>query len=104
MFSDNSFTADINENIELSWTTSMTDYFVVMSPKFKIIYLVQGNYIISNSIMKKYIYDQMSMNVSAIKITVNRVNKADAGLYISRANSVEDMVDGCCLLIVTSTI
>ncbi|CAG2242239.1 unnamed protein product [Mytilus edulis] len=98
---DNSFTADIHENIELSWTTSMTDFFVVMSPK-QIIYFAQGNYIISNSIMKKYIYDQMSMNVSAIKITVNRVNKADAGLYISRADSNEDMVDGCCLLIVTS--
>ncbi|CAC5402594.1 unnamed protein product [Mytilus coruscus] len=98
---NNSFTADINENIVLSWTTSMTDFFMVKSPK-NVIYHVQGYTIISNYKMEKYIFDEMSKDLSAINITVIRVNKTDAGLYSSGNDWRVDMVDGCCLLIVTS--
>ncbi|CAC5424010.1 unnamed protein product [Mytilus coruscus] len=98
------FTADIKENVALSWTTKLTDIFKVMSPIVSsIIYEVQFYSIISNSAMEKYIFDVMTKNLSAINITVIRVNRADAGLYSTETYwRRENIVDGCCLLIVTS--
>ncbi|CAC5416363.1 unnamed protein product [Mytilus coruscus] len=94
------FTADINENVALSWTTSLTDFFSVLPPVRKpIIYEVQEDTITSNSKVRKYIFDNMTRDVKAINITVMRVNAIDAGLYSAESGG---NVDGCCLLIVTT--
>ncbi|CAC5416360.1 unnamed protein product [Mytilus coruscus] len=94
------FTADINQDVALSWTTSLTDFFRVLPPvSSPVIYEVQGGAILSNSEDGKYIFDKMIQDVRAINITVNRVNTIDAGLY--RAET-DGNVDGCCLLIVTT--
>ncbi|XP_052062961.1 neural cell adhesion molecule 1-like isoform X2 [Mytilus californianus] len=94
------FTADINQNIALSWTTSLTDFFNVRPPRSSdVIYQVQGGSIISNFEDRKYIFDKMTQDVKAINITVIRVNMTDAGLYSAETGG---NVDGCCLLIVTT--
>ncbi|XP_052062348.1 uncharacterized protein LOC127702263 isoform X2 [Mytilus californianus] len=99
---NNTFTADINDDAVLSWTTNKTNEFKVMAPfNSKVIYSVQfGNANIPNSGEEKYIFDKTTQDVRAINITVIRVNKADAGIY--RAEGDNKHVDGCCLLIVTS--
>ncbi|XP_063442515.1 uncharacterized protein LOC134722819 [Mytilus trossulus] len=96
------FIADINQNVTLSWTTSLTEFFNVQSAfNSTIIYGVQGGgYIISNSESGKYIFDDTQTHVKDIKVTVIHVNKIDAGLY--SAETTNGNVDGCCLLIVTT--
>ncbi|OPL32764.1 hypothetical protein AM593_03509, partial [Mytilus galloprovincialis] len=96
---DKTFTADINTNAALSWTTSLTDFFSVRQPvNLEIIYEVQGGSIIPNFEDSKYIFDNMSQDVKDIHITVIRVNTTDAGLYSADTGG---KIDGCCLLIVT---
>ncbi|CAG2227485.1 unnamed protein product [Mytilus edulis] len=100
---DKTFTADIDDNVVLSWTTSMTEQFDVMEPyKSNIIYSVQFDKMISPNFREgKYLYDKTTNDVKALNITVMGVNKADAGIY--RADgSTNKIVDGCCLLIITS--
>ncbi|CAC5390288.1 unnamed protein product [Mytilus coruscus] len=99
---NNTFTADINQTVALSWTTSLADFFNVRQPvKSEIIYKVQGGSIIRNSKHVNYIFDNKTQDVKAIKITVINVNKIDAGLY-SAEDETSGNVDGCCLLIVTT--
>ncbi|VDI01159.1 Hypothetical predicted protein, partial [Mytilus galloprovincialis] len=93
------FTADINQNVTLSWTTSLTDFFSVRSASSEYIYDVQGGSIIRNLKDSKYIFDFMTQNVKDINITVIRVNTTDAGLYSAETGG---KVDTCCLLIVTA--
>lgn len=102
IFADKTFTADINTNAALSWTTSLTDFFSVRQPvNLEIIYEVQGGSIIPNFKDSKYIFDNMSQDVKDIHITVIRVNTTDAGLYSADTGG---KIDGCCLLIVTGMI
>ncbi|CAG2218768.1 unnamed protein product [Mytilus edulis] len=98
---NNNFTAGINQNISLSWTTSLKDFFSVLPPvKSPVIYQVQGGFLVSNNENNKYIFDNRTHDVKAIHVKVIRVNKADAGLYGTESETTGNM-DGCCLLIVT---
>lgn len=105
IFTDKTFTADINQNVTLSWTTSLTELFNVHPPfNSTIIYNVHiGGTIILNSNGGKYIFEDNPKDVKAINITVIHVNKIDAGLYSAKDDSTGN-VNGCCLLIVASKI
>ncbi|XP_076111618.1 uncharacterized protein LOC143079875 [Mytilus galloprovincialis] len=99
---NNTFTAGINQNVSLTWTTSFTDFFSAIAPvKSKVIYVVTGGSLSSNYENGKYIFDKMTRDVKAINITVIRVKKTDAGLYRSEDEATKH-VYGCCLLIVTA--
>ncbi|XP_071173897.1 cell adhesion molecule CEACAM5-like [Mytilus edulis] len=97
------FTADINQNVTLSWTTSLTEFFNVHPPfNSTIIYNVHiGGTIILNYKGGKYIFEDNPKDVKAINITVIHVNKIDAGLYSAKDDSTGN-VNGCCLLIVAT--
>lgn len=83
----------------------MTEQFNVMEPyKSNIIYSVQFDKMISPNFREgKYLYDKTTNDVKALNITVMGVNKADAGIYRAEG-STNKIVDGCCLLIITSMI
>ncbi|CAG2247555.1 unnamed protein product [Mytilus edulis] len=85
------FTADINQNVTLSWTTSLTELFNVHPPfNSTIIYNVHiGGTIILNSKGGKYIFEDNPKDVKAINITVIHVNKIDAGLYSAKTIQLE---------------
>ncbi|CAC5374230.1 unnamed protein product [Mytilus coruscus] len=94
------FTAYINQNVALSWTTSLNDSFSVKTPSsYRTIYAVHGGSIISNDTSKKYIINTMTKELQVINITVIQVNKTDAGLYRAVTGR---KVDGCCILVVTT--
>lgn len=106
IFVDTTFTAKTNQNVSLSWTTSLTDFFSVQthSPytdEYYIIYVVQGGIFSRNGRTKKYIINTMTKkrDVQVINITIIQVNTSDAGLY---STGTDTHVDGCCLLVVNS--
>ncbi|XP_052062856.1 nephrin-like [Mytilus californianus] len=93
-------TAEIEENVELSWRTGFTDNSAIsVYAPTKLIYAVQFGTLIHNSDKKKYKLGEKSKDVSTINITIIRVETTDAGLYRSR----DDLnVNRCCLLVVTT--
>ncbi|XP_071173537.1 cell adhesion molecule CEACAM1-like isoform X2 [Mytilus edulis] len=95
------FTAEIYENVAITWRT-FSDIYAVTTPTKSVIYAVQLGSLISNSKeMSKYKFDQSTTDVSSINITVISVKQIDAGLYGSvDAGSVD--VKGCCVLVVTT--
>ncbi|CAC5392017.1 unnamed protein product [Mytilus coruscus] len=101
---DTTVTANIDENVTLSWTTGLTNknYVEIKSPKSKLIFSKQyEGEIISNTKGEKYKFDEHSTDLNTINITVIHLDKADAGLY--HAYDVDkETVDGCCLLVATT--
>ncbi|XP_076111831.1 hemicentin-1-like [Mytilus galloprovincialis] len=94
---ENIIFADINENVTISWTTGIKEFFSVMSPSSSVIYETDIDSIIDNSQMVNYKFDTRTNDLKAINITVINVNSKDGGLY--RAVKSE-IVDGCALLVV----
>lgn len=99
IFSDSIFTGDINEDVSLSWTTSMTDFFYIQSPSSALIYQVSGGVFVGNNNKEKHVVNSKTIDIKAINITVLHVDEKDAGLY--RAEDINKNVEGCCLLVVT---
>ena len=97
-FSDNIFYSNINTDINISWTTSLGQFYEVLSPSSKTIYKVIAGDIISNTGLNKYKIN--SKGTEQIDISVLNVSQNDSGIYqsVSLQNS---KVDGCCLLIIT---
>ncbi|VDI04345.1 Hypothetical predicted protein [Mytilus galloprovincialis] len=93
------FTGDINEDVSLSWTTSMTDFFYIQSPSSALIYQVSGGVFVGNNDKEKHVVNSKTIDIKAINITVLHVDEKDAGLY--RAEDINKNVEGCCLLVVT---
>ena len=80
----------------------MTEFYSVLPPSnSSVIYEVEASSIQNSSKVGKYIFDQTTTNLTVINITVTHVNETDAGLYTAVKDGI---VDGCCLLIVTSMI
>jgi hypothetical protein len=96
-FSDSIFYSNINTDINISWTTSLGQFYNVLSPSNTAIYIVRG-YIVPNTDMNKYMVN--SKGTEQIDISVLNVSQNDSGIYqsVSLQNS---KVDGCCLLIIT---
>ncbi|XP_071174121.1 neural cell adhesion molecule 2-like [Mytilus edulis] len=93
-------TTDINQNVALSWTTSLTGFFSALPPgRSPVIYTVQAGSLFVNFEDRKYRFEKKPQDVRAINITVIRVSAIDAGLYSTENGGI---VDGCCLLIVTT--
>lgn len=106
LFTNTTFTADIGDNVTLSWTTSLTEFYDVFGPTGPPIHSVQFNLIVPHTDGTKYKYSKMrSRDVNSINITVMNVMKTDAGQYRSKGHRFRDMIDnGCCVLVVTSMI
>lgn len=104
LFTDTTFTAEINENIDLTWRTSFSyDHtFHVMIPTREILFSVLFGSLITNKDTRKYEFDNMPQDLRSINITVMSVKQRDAGLY----GSVDDdgFMNGCCVLVVTSMV
>ncbi|CAC5374222.1 unnamed protein product [Mytilus coruscus] len=97
---DITFTAEIGENVALSWRTSFTkdNDFAVMVQKI-VVYTANFGNIITNFKNKKYKFVNETKDISTINITIIRVETTDAALYKSVDGS---KVDGCCLLVLTT--
>lgn len=103
IFTDTKFTAEIDENVTLSWRTSLTLFNEVRGPT-DTLFQVQFGTIIPNFSKTKYIFDtpdDWTLNESILNITVMNVKKTDAGLY-----GLFDLRNRsrCCILVVTSMI
>jgi hypothetical protein len=97
-FSDNIFYSYINTDINISWTTRLGQFYHVLSPSNRTIYIVIGD-IVPNTDMNKYKIN--SKDIEQIDISVLNVNQNDSGIYQSVSLSESSNVDGCCLLIIT---
>jgi hypothetical protein len=95
-FSDNILYSNINTDINISWTTSLGQFYNVISPSNTVIYTVRG-YIAPNADMNKYKIN--SKGTEQIDISVLNVRQNDGGIYQSVDVSLRP--NGCCLLIIT---
>ena len=96
-FSDNIFYSNINTDINISWTTSLGQFYHVLSPSNTTIYTVNV-VAVPNAGKDKY---KINYNgTEQIDISVLNVSQNDSGIYqsIGLQNS---KVDECCLLIIT---
>jgi hypothetical protein len=98
-FSDNIFYSYINTDINISWTTSLSQFYDVLSPSNTTIYKVVAGDIALNGDMNKYKIN--SKDIQEIDISVLNVSQNDSGIYQSVSLSESSNVDGCCLLIIT---
>ena len=94
--SDNIFYSNINTDINITWTTSLGQFYDVLSPSNTIIYKVLGD-IVPNVGRNKYKVN--SKGTEQIDISVLNVNQNDGGIYQSVDVSLRP--NGCCLLIKT---
>ena len=113
-FSDNIFYSNINTDINISWTTSLGQFYHVLSPSNTTIYTVNvvavpnagkdkykinsNGDIVPNTDMNKYMVN--SKGTEQIDISVLNVSQNDSGIYQS-VRLQNSKVDGCCLLIIT---
>ena len=95
-FSDNIFYSDVSTDINISWKTSLGQFYDVTSPLNKTIYNVIGH-IVPNTDMNKYKIN--SKGTEQIDISVLNVSQNDSGIYQSVSLSAHP--NGCCLLIIT---
>ena len=95
--SDNIFYSNINTDINITWTTSLVQFYGVLAPSTTTIYTLLGD-ILPHHNMNKYKIN--SKGTEQIDISVLNVSQNDGGIYqsVSLPNS---NVDGCCLLIIT---
>ena len=96
--SDNIFYSNINTDINISWTTSLGQFYDVLSPSNTTIYRVIGD-IVPNVGRNKYQIN--SKGTEEIDISVLDVSQNDGGIYQSVSFYVRPNVDECCLLIIT---
>ena len=80
------------------WTTRLGQFYDVLSPSNRTIYIVIGD-IVPNTDMNKYKIN--SKGTEEIDISVLDVSQNDGGIYQSVSPSGRHNVDGCCLLIIT---
>jgi hypothetical protein len=96
-FSDNIFYSNINTETNISWTTSLGQFYDVQSPSTTIIYKVIEGSIIPNTDINKYKIN--SNGTEQIDISVLNVNQNDGGIY--QTVDMSPPPNGCCLLIIT---
>ena len=94
--SDNIFYSNINTDSNISWTTSLDQFYFVRSPSHTTIYIVRGD-ILPNAGVHKYKIN--SKGTAQIDISVLTVNQNDAGIYQSISSAGRP--NGCCVLIIT---
>jgi hypothetical protein len=70
----------INTDINISWTTSLGQFYYVLSPSNRTIYTVIGD-IVPNTDMNKYKIN--SKDIEHIDISVLNVSQNDSGIYQS---------------------
>ncbi|XP_052059593.1 uncharacterized protein LOC127700214 isoform X1 [Mytilus californianus] len=99
------FTAEIDENVALTWRTSFSydDIFYVTKHTRRILFGVYfGSRLVNNKKdQEKYKFDNMPQDERFINITVISVKQTDAGLYGS-VDDYERNAIGCCVLVVTT--
>lgn len=106
LFTDTTFTAEIDENVALSWRTGFSndDVFVVTTPAKELLFqVVFGSFVTNTDFRGKYKFDDMLQDEHFINFTVMSVDHTDAGLYVS-VDEIDENIDGCCVLVVTSMI
>jgi hypothetical protein len=96
-FSDNIFYSNINTYINISWTTSLGQFYDVLSPLKTTIYTVVAGDIVPNPGRNKYKIN--SKGTEQLDISVLNVSQNDGGIYQSVDASPRP--NGCCLLIIT---
>ena len=96
-FSDNIFYSNINTETNISWTTSLGQFYDVQSPSNTTIYKVVAGDISPNADINKYKIN--SKGTEQIDIYVLNVSQNDGGIYQSVDASRRP--NGCCLLIIT---
>ena len=96
-FSDNTFYSNVNTDINISWTTSLGQFYDVLSPSNTTIYKVVAGDIVPNPGLNKYKIN--SKGTEEIDISVLDVSRNDGGIYQSVGLSARP--NECCLLIIT---
>ena len=96
-FSDNTFYSNVNTDINISWTTSLGQFYDVLSPSNTTIYNVVAGEIVLNPGLNKYKIN--SKGTEEIDISVLNVSQNDSGIYQSVDVSLRP--NGCCLLVIT---
>ena len=96
-FSDNIFYSNVNTDINISWTTSLGQFYDVLSPSNTTIYKVVAGDIVPNPGLNKYKIN--SKGTEQIDISVLNVSQNDSGIYQSVSSLAGP--NGCCLLIIT---